>query len=201
MDDGHDLDSGGKAIPRNERLQVGSPQHGGESTGNVLGEPGHRSRPGRDSASRDAYLEPDLCFGPARLRTRVRKPKAESDRPPLVLWQCRHRRRGQPSKNTGRVPELAQVQEINHERQISAQPTTRFVQIHIDARFIRANGSMEKNVRAPRGIPFPPALELMAGRLLEPREFPTLPFDPCANRSYKRLESEDGLFFARTHFG
>ena len=109
MDDGHDLDSGGRAIPRNEWLQVGSAQHSGESNGNVLGESGHCSRSGRDSASGDAYLEPDLCFGPARLRTRVRKPKAESDRPPLVLWQCRHRRRGQSSKSTSRVTELAQV--------------------------------------------------------------------------------------------
>jgi hypothetical protein len=58
-----------------------------------------------------------------------------------------------------------------------------------------------KNVRAPRGIPFPPALELMARPLLEPRKFSTLSFDPCANRSYKGLESEDGLFFAKAHFG
>jgi hypothetical protein len=157
MDDGHDLDSGGRAIPRNESLQVGSAQHSGESNGNVLGESGHCSRSGRDSASGDAYLEPDLCFGPARLRTRVRKPKAESDRPPLVLWQCRHRRRGQSSKSTSRVTELAQVPEINHQRQISAQPTTRFDQIHIDARLIRANGSMEKmyalRVESPSHLP------------------------------------------------
>jgi len=41
----------------------------------------------------------------------------------------------------------------------------------------------------------------MARPLLEPRKFPTLSFDPCASRSYKGLESEDGLFFAKTHFG
>lgn len=118
-----------------------------------------------------------------------------------MLWQCRHRRRGQSSKNTGRVPELAQVHEINHERPISAQPKTRFVQIHIDARLIRANGSMKKHLRARGGIPFPSLFELMARRFLEPREFRPLAFDPCANRSYKGLESEVGLFFAGAHFG
>jgi len=77
MKDGHELDSGGKAIPKH--LQVGSAQHGVERTGNAGGELGHRSRSGRGSASGSGYLEPDLCFKPTHLRGPVRKPKAESD--------------------------------------------------------------------------------------------------------------------------
>ena len=142
---------------------------------------------------RDGELDADLRLGGERIVLGAIHPQTHHERGLVLLGETVGGDLCEGRKKVGHRLQESHLRAGNDQGEIPLEAFRGLIQEYIDAHEIRTLVVMEKEIGASGALPLPPALELVAGRLLETGEHPTGPCDAVLNRLDKRLQSQQGL--------
>ncbi len=111
----------------------------------------------------------------------------------MPLGERRLTQLAQDSQGGLHSTQVLEVEQVDHKRYVPHEPSTRLVEIHVDTHVLRSRVEMEEEVGAAGRFSVPPALELMAGGLLESGQLPSGRQDTLLDRLNERLERKDGI--------
>ena len=172
--------------------KVGGREHGLERTYSLRREGLGDRCPSGDYPTGNPHLEADFRLRGLHLVRYVRNPEAQGEgtsmpRIEMPVRDFRQRRHERASQS-----ESTEHLEISDQGEISCHSATGFIQIDVDAGPLRPGERMKEQVRASGGFPLPPALELMARRLLKTGELPAKRLDARAYGVDEGFEGENG---------
>ena len=148
---------------------------------------------GADRSTWEPQLEPNLGLRRPRIISRFPQAKPKRQGRAMPLGERRLTQLAQDSQGGLHRTQVLEVEQVYHERHVPHQPSTRLVEIHIDTHVLRSRVEMEEEVGAAGGFSVPPALEPMAGGLLETGQLPSGRQDAFLDRLHERLERKDRI--------
>ena len=169
------------------------PEHELEGPHGTLRKLGDSKVAGADGSTWDLQLEPNLGLRGPRIISRFAQAEPKRQGPAMPLGERRLTQLAQDSKGGPHSTQVLEVDQVDHERHVPHESTTRLVEIHIDTHVLRSRVEMEEEVGAAGRLSVPPALKLMAGGLLESGQFPSGRQDASLDRLDERLERKDGI--------
>ena len=148
---------------------------------------------GADGGAGQLQLEANLGFGRPRIISSFAKTQPQRNRRAMTLGQRRLTQFAQESQRGLRPAQALELKQVDHERHVPHEPSTRLVEIHVDAQVLWSRVKMEKKVGAAGGLPVPATFELMAGGLLEAGQLPSGRQHTFLHGLDERLERKNGI--------
>ena len=148
---------------------------------------------GANSSAWELQFEPSLGLRRRRIISRFAQAEPKRQGCSIPLGERRLAQLAQDPQGGLHSTQVLEVEQVDHERHVPHEPSTRLVEIHVDTHVLRARVEMKEEVRATRRLSVPPTLELMAGGLLESGQLPSGCQDAFLYRLDEWLERKNGI--------
>lgn len=179
---------GGHQLPQRLRFEQAL-----EGAHGILNEFGDSRPAGADRGSWQLQFESNLGFGCCGIVSRFSQAEPKRQRRVMPARQRSLTQLAEHSQSGLRSPQVFEVEQVDYQCHVAQEPSTRLVEINVDAHVLRARVEMEEEVRAAGRLSVPSTLELMAGGLLQSRQQPPGRQGSFLHRVDERLERKNEI--------
>ena len=164
-----------------------------EGSHGIASEFGDSGPAGADGGLWQLQFESNLGFGCRGIVSRFSEAEPKRQGRAMTSGQRSLAQLTEHSQRGLHSPQVFEVEQVDYQRQVAHEPSTRLVEINVDAHVLQARVEMEEEVGAARRLSVPPTLELMAGGLLQPGQQPPGCQDSFLHRVDERLKRKNGF--------
>ena len=164
-----------------------------EGSHGIMSEFGDSGPAGADRSSWQPQFESNLGFGCRGIVSRFSQAEPKRQGRAMPSGQRSLTQLAEHAQGGLHSPQVFEVEQVDYQRHVAKKPSTRLVEINVDAHLLRARVEMEEEVRAAGRFSVPPTLELMAGGLLQSGQQPPGYQDSFLHRVDERLERKNRI--------